>query len=402
MDQDPTVNYFYTSCTRNDGWPSLSRFHADLEYRLKAQEGLWVAGVLGPQTGSGPVLEGAVTQVGVLVALYSPDYFRDRDCGLEWAVFRRRMAHQELTAAPDVASCLIPLLWKPLTGRRPRDTPRPWRPDGLPDAGSPAGRLYEREGLSGLMSSPSPEANDLYFALIGLLARRIAQARTVGLPALDAAELPTLEPAFGTHTSPIRRWPPVGAGVVTRGSGAARGFVTGGSPGSGGSGRAGGSGMDADARGNGESPPPQPPLPRSVAISYVGADQPWADWMAEVLTADGGAEVEQVRWRTELESLSTAITEARRGAEVVIVVFSRSYFAAGEQDPYQWEEVFFGRGARDLIAVQIDAEPRPLLVRQGVPVTQLGGSGDSQAERLRELVRDPGPVVPAQREGEGR
>ncbi|MDX3385055.1 toll/interleukin-1 receptor domain-containing protein [Streptomyces niveiscabiei] len=388
---DRSVNYFYTSCTRGDGWPSLSRFHADLEYRLKAQEGLWVAGVLGPQTGSGPVLQSGVAQVGVMVALYSPEYFRDGDCGLEWAVFRRRIRGQEYLTHEPLADCLIPLVWKPVPPReRPGDTPDPWPfLAELRGADSEAGRLYERRGLSGLMQSQLPEAGDLYVALLGLLARRIAMVRHFGLGPLEGDELRTVAPAFGTTLAPasaahVRRTVP-GGDLVAHGS-AGGGYL---------------SYSDVGHRGGGPPGGPAAEL-RSVAISYVGADQPWADWMQEVLEEDTGSVVHQVRWRTELEPLSEAVARAREEGSRIVVVFSRSYFTAGAPDPYQWEEVFLGEDAADLIPVQIDAEPRPLLVRRGVPVVQLTGSDEGQAQLLRDMVHDAGPTVPGQREGDAR
>lgn len=371
---DRSVNYFYTSCTRSDGWPSISRFHADLELRLKAQEGLWVGGVLGPQTGSGPVLESGVTQVGVMISLYSPEYFRDRDCGLEWAVFRRRMHRHRILHEGDASDCLIPLVWKPVPRHmRPPETPEPrdWPATEWDDGyGS---RRYDTLGLSALMQSDSPEANEVYFSLIGQLAKRIAEARRIGLTVIDDAELRSTQPAFGSVTHVRQRTP-------------ARTTV-----------RTGPGRRDLDHH---ETPPTAPP--RSVAISYVGADQPWADWMEEILEPVGHPEVVQVRWKTEHESLQEAIDRARDAAELVIVVFSRSYFAAGASDPLIWEDVFVGPGREWLIPVQIDAEPRPLLVRRGVPVTQLNGSDDSQARLLRDLVREPGPLIPGQREGDSR
>ncbi|WP_075735864.1 toll/interleukin-1 receptor domain-containing protein [Streptomyces acidiscabies] len=379
---DRSVNYFYTSCTQADGWPSLSRFHADLEYRLKAQEGLWVAGVLGPQTGSGPVLERGVTRVGVLVALYSRHYFQDRDCGLEWSVFQRRVRSQEFLTDQPLADCVIPLLWNPETPYEPPEgIPAPWPfLAELDGAGSEAGQLYEDKGLSGLMQSQLPEAADLYVALLGLLARRIAKAQGFRLAPLEGDELRTVTPAFGTTPAPERvsRTVP-GGDLVTHGSGNG-GYLR---------------YSDVGHRGSARL--------RSVAISYVGADQPWADWIQEVLEeGPGTATVHQVRWRTELEPLSEAVARARAEGSRVVVVFSRSYFTAGAPDPYQWEEVFIGPDAADLIPVQIDTEPRPLLVRRGVQVAQLAGSDEGQAQRLRDMVGDAGPTVPGQREGDAR
>ncbi|QNP73397.1 toll/interleukin-1 receptor domain-containing protein [Streptomyces roseirectus] len=386
---DRSFNYFYTSCTRNDGWPSLSRFHADLEYRLKAQEGLWVAGVLGPQKGSGPVLESEVTRIDVMVALYSREYFRDRDCGLEWAVFQHRMRSQEFLTDQDVSDCLVPLVWRPVKSHeRPRGVPAPWPfLAELPDADPGAARLYEEHGLLGLMQSHLSEAHDLYAALLGLLARRIAKARGIGLEPLEGLRPRLLSPAFGTKSHVREPTPVPGRTVVHAGPPGSRennGYLR---------------YSDTGHR------PPEPEA-RSVAISYVGADQPWADWIQEVLEDGAGtgaeADVRQVRWKTELEPLSTAVARARAVGSRVVVVFSRSYFNAGTPDLHQWEEVFVGDGAADLIPVQIDAEPRPLLVRRGVPVVQLSGSDEGQARLLRDIVNETGPTLPGQHGGEGR
>ncbi|MGI3225788.1 toll/interleukin-1 receptor domain-containing protein [Streptomyces sp. GTA36] len=149
------------------------------------------------------------------------------------------------------------------------------------------------------MQSDSREAEDAYFALLERLSRRIAEARRIRLSTLDADELPRVRSAFGRlpltrqTTSPRT---PVYTGSYTE-------------PG-------GGYGSRA----------PSPPV--SIAISYVGADQPWADWMAEVLERDGHPSVTQVRWETERESLSETVDRAHRVAERVIALFSRTYFTA--------------------------------------------------------------------------
>ncbi|MEU0642841.1 toll/interleukin-1 receptor domain-containing protein [Streptomyces umbrinus] len=370
---DPSVNYFYTSCTRSDGWPAISRFHADLEYRLRAQEGLWVSGALGPQAAPGQRLAGAVAEiaeVGVMIALCSPQYFQSQYCGMEWAVFETRISRHRVLTQKDASTCLIPILWEPV----PPDAMPPPTGDGRR---SPAEIQWEDgfggNGLHQLMQSDSREAEDAYFALLERLSRRIAEARRIRLSTLDADELPRVRSAFGRL--PLTRQTTSPRTPVYTGSYTAPG---------------GGYGSRA----------PSPPV--SIAISYVGADQPWADWMAEVLERDGHPSVTQVRWETERESLSETVDRAHRVAERVIALFSRTYFTAGETEPLDWEGAFVGADRQWLIPVQIDAEPRPLLVRRGVPVTQLKGSDETEAQRLCELVRDPNPRIPGQREGDTR
>lgn len=361
---DQSVNYFYTSCTRSDGWPALTRFHADLEYRLRVQEGQWVSGTLGAQMAPGSVPDGGIAEVSVMIALYSPLYFQNAACGLELAVFQARMRRYSILADQDASRCLIPLCWKPV----PEDA----RPLGLPDpeewpdtAGWDGG--HEDQGLSALMRSDSAEAHDAYFTLIGHLAKRIVEARQTPLTAFAPSELRDMQPAFGSAELQTSLSGP----VHTR---------------------------DSYAR-----PPTEydsRPALVSVAISYVGADQPWADWMTATLENDGHPSVQQVRRETEDESLSATVRRARLAAERVVVIFSRSYFGAGQTEPLEWEQVFAGADKDWLIPVQIDAEPRPVLVRRGVPVLQLHGSGEQEARRLCEEVREPSVRVPGQREGD--
>ncbi|MFF6996199.1 TIR domain-containing protein [Streptomyces sp. NPDC008313] len=386
MDQTVKYAYFYTSCTRSDGWPAISRFHADLEYRLRVQEGLWVSGVLGPQLGSGPVLESGIAGVGAMIALFSPAYFTDRDCGLEWAVFQRRRRLHKARTGQDAPECLIPLLWEPVPpGDFPPDTPplTDW-PTGPEWDGSYGREQYAARGLAGLMREDTAEANEAYFSLIGQLAQRIADLRRVGFTSVeDADELRDLEPEFGIRSQP--RGITLTGGTGSTGIAAHRTVSTG-----------------PVVRPVGLSLPAPRSAPLSVAISYVGADQPWADWMEEVLGQDGLAEVRQVRWQTERESLTDTVGRAHEAGDRVVVIFSRSYFAAGSTEPLDWQEAFVGPDKGWLIALQIDAEPRPLLVRRGVPVKQLDGSDESRAELLRRLVREVGLVLPDPRERDRR
>ena len=344
---DPTA-FFYTSCTRGDGWPALTRFHADLEYRLRAQEGYGVSGALGAATTPHAVLGSAITRAGVMIALYSPGYFQDRGCGLEWAVVQSRMRHHVITEGVQVPGCLIPVCWRPVA-------------DGLiPDAvrgsasfpGPGAFDWLRDQGLEALVSSSEPGADERYHVLVEQLAKSILEAGRAGLEPLGADEVHGTLPAFGSaQGAPCAALPEfrVPDQTAPRHESAA-----------------------------GE--------PRSVAISYVGADQAWADWMGEVLS-DEGHTVRQWRWRVGRETLSQAVARARDAADRVVVVFSRSYFDAGDTAPTDWEAAFTPPASDPswLVAVQIDAAPRPLLVR-GVEVLALPGSGPDQAQRLRDEV----------------
>ncbi|MCX4641239.1 MULTISPECIES: toll/interleukin-1 receptor domain-containing protein [unclassified Streptomyces] len=346
---DPSA-FFYTSCTRGDGWPALTRFHADLEYRLRAQEGYGISGALGAAMNPDTVPSSAITRAGVMIALYSPRYFLDRGCGLEWAVIQSRMRRRANVEGIQVPGCLIPVCWKPVAERLIPQEVR--RSESFPGPG--AFDWLREQGLEALVSSSDPGADERYYVFVEQLTKSILEAGRAGLAPLGADEARDTLPAFGSAQ-----------------------------------GAAGPSGPHLRVP---EQPAPRHESaagePRSVAISYVGADQAWADWMDGVLREEGHT-VRQRRRRVGRETLSQAVERARDGADRVVVVFSRSYFDAGNTAPTDWEAAF-NPPASDpswLVAVQIDAAPRPVLVR-GVKVLTLEGSGPDQAERLREGVMD--------------
>ncbi|WP_158566780.1 toll/interleukin-1 receptor domain-containing protein [Actinomadura craniellae] len=69
---------------------------------------------------------------------------------------------------------------------------------------------------------------------------------------------------------------------------------------------------------------------RKVAISYVGADQPWAEWISHLLQSEpANHEVSLIRWRVGAgEPLSQAIARAGHGRKRVIAVLSDQYLTA--------------------------------------------------------------------------
>ncbi|MFD0318174.1 TIR domain-containing protein [Streptomyces flavalbus] len=351
---DPAA-FFYTSCVRADGWRALTRFHTDLEYHLRIQEGFGVSGVLGAVAEPESARERDLARAGVMVALYSPRYFTDRGAGQEWAVFRSRMRYHEDVRGVPARGCLVPLCWKPV--------PDDQVPAGVRTAVTAPGAfdwLRER-GLEALAASPDSEDGVRYHTLLEQLAKTIAEAGRAELEHLDPADVPELAPAFGTER-PVP--------VPRRGTAARGGPAAGREPG-------------------------------SVAISYVGADQPWADWMTEVLQQRGRRVVPH-RWRASRESLQDAVAQARGMAEHLLVIFSRNYFAAGDTSPTEWEDAFPESRSRssDAVLVQIDAAPRPLLVRDA-EVVVLAGTDPAEAEqRIEEAL--PGAPPPADAPGSGR
>ncbi|MFC8101418.1 TIR domain-containing protein [Streptomyces sp. NPDC057363] len=354
---DPAA-FFYTSCVRADGWLALTRFHTDLEYQLRIQEGFGVSGVLGALMDPESARESQVTRAGVMIALYSPRYFRDRGAGIEWAVFRSRTRHHEDTRGVSAHSCLIPLCWKPVPDTQ---VPQPVRES----ASFPGAFDWLRtDGLEALTASLDPASEERYYALVEQLAKTIAEAGRRELDGLDMADALTMDATFGSERLPQPRRPVVEPSATTA----------------------------APASDGTE------PGPHSVAISYVGADQPWADWLQDALR-ERGHNVVQRRWRAGRETLGEAVTRARGAAERLLVLFSRNYFSAGSTSPTDWADAFTEPAAESPppVLVQIDTAPRPLLVRDTHVVMLAGSDLVMAVERiLREVSavvtrRSPGP-----------
>ncbi|WP_055564273.1 toll/interleukin-1 receptor domain-containing protein [Streptomyces atriruber] len=361
---DPAA-FFYTSCVRADGWRALTRFHTDLEYQLRIQEGFGVSGLLGAVEEPESAREGGVTRAGVMIVLYSSRYFTDRGAGLEWAVFDARMRHHEGIRGVSARGCLVPLCWKPVADEQVPDNVR------TSVEGPGAFDWLRQYGLESLAASPRAEDEVRYYALLEQLAKTIAEAGRTELEPLDLADAHDLDPAFGSESA-------VQAGQL------------------------------AETRVEGWSHLREildtgtlQREPGSVAISYVGADQPWADWMSEVLVQRGHGVVQR-RWRASQESLKDAVAQARAAAERMLVIFSRNYFAAGNTDPTEWADTFVGSPGRpsQAVLVQIDAAPRPLLVRDA-QVVVLAGADPAEAEQLIEQVLPETPQQSAER-GSGR
>ncbi|MFE5394274.1 TIR domain-containing protein [Streptomyces sp. NPDC056568] len=355
---DPAA-FFYTSCVRADGWHALTRFHTDLEYQLRIQEGFGVSGVLGALMDPESARESQVTRAGVMIALYSPRYFGDRGAGIEWAVFRSRMRHHEDTTGAPARGCLIPLCWKPVPDARVPEAVRA-------SASYPGAFEWLRtDGLEALTASGDPAAEERYYALVEQLAKIIAEAGHRELEEMDVADALALDAAFGSEVVPQPRRP-VGTRSLAPGTRSPAPATT-------------------------PRPGTAEPGARSVAISYVGADQPWADWVEDVLK-DGGYRVVQHRWRASREALPDAVARARSDAGRLLVLFSRDYFGARSTAPTDWEVAFAepDAGSPPPVFVQIDTAPRPLLVRDSHVVMLAGSDLAASVRRILDEVSDVG------------
>ncbi|SEG40333.1 TIR domain-containing protein [Thermomonospora echinospora] len=300
--------YFFTSYAPGEDRPWVRRFHSDLERELRIRQGPYAGGAMAAPPAD-PVRVAATAPA--MVALISDRYLRDLGCGRQWAIFAER-------SRPDAGArdhCLIPIRWRPLRGPLP-DAVRP-----MPDFwASVTPEPYRTSGLYELMRTHQLRDEGGYYGMVRRIAEQVFAAERVRLRQLDPAAAAAVRPAFGSQE-----------------------------PG--------------DDRRAGAAAPAE--RPRTVAISYVGADQPWAEWIGNLLR-DNDYEVELIRWNAgRSERLTEAVDRARRTGDRVIAVLSHNYVAPHrapirEEDP-DWQSVLAPDEDEheELIRVQIDREPLP-------------------------------------------
>ncbi|RKS79849.1 TIR domain-containing protein [Actinomadura pelletieri DSM 43383] len=310
--------HFLTSYAGGEDRAWVRRFHNDLENEIRGRLGPFIEGILiEPGGDSVP----AAARAPALVSLISPTHFRDLRCGHEWAIFTERVAG----APRERDRCLIPVRWwKPLdVETEPPDAVRPmpgfWtRIDAEP---------YATCGLLHLMRTRELDGAGGYYAVVSAVAAGVLDAGRAGLAPLDEATAATVRPAFGAA---------FGSRVP----------------------------VTAQASAPRSTEPDAPP--RTVAINYVGADQPWADYLRQLLQSHD-YEVELVRWNAGLaERLSEAVARARHSAERVVTVLSQNFVAPHmaalvPEGNVDFEEELTGspdEGA-PVIPVQVDSGPLP-------------------------------------------
>jgi hypothetical protein len=98
----------------------------------------------------------------VFVALVSPDYIESEFCGREWNAFTRRRAvrRRERASMPDesdISTCILPVVWTPVPrSRLPRAIASVQR-FAPTDAQKGTRRVYDENGIYGLMAMHSPD-----------------------------------------------------------------------------------------------------------------------------------------------------------------------------------------------------------------------------------------------------
>jgi len=346
-DDDGTIeNYFFVCGSPNEDMGLIKRFHADLERELREQLGRTACGLLRTRPhdleirGTVEGLKVGADSIRCMVALCSDLFLEDNWSGQEWAVFAQRVA-QLRYAATELEDGLLALIWDPC--RRPVPSAAVAAELERGKAGMP--RAYARLGIVGLMRTKL-RGPDGYYAAVRAVAARIVAATRTDLPR-TGTDLSRIEPAFGPQ------------GLVPA--------------------------RPTEPRRRQRGPAVQLPLPRAggqrIAISYVGADQEWADWVEALLRRrERDCDVVQVRWTpTRPESLTESVGKIREeDAGTTVVLLSERYQAQRPQTPDRGIEKWEVLGDEwplpsRLVRVRIDKEPlpEPLRSQETVKLTNL-------------------------------
>ncbi|WP_235949482.1 toll/interleukin-1 receptor domain-containing protein [Candidatus Frankia alpina] len=326
-----------------------------------------------------------------MVALCSDPFFKDGWCGREWEVFGARVENFSKAGATRLEDGFLRVLWRPT-----HDPVPPSARTALTEAQIGLPEIYGQHGLLWLMRYKLRGPGG-YYAFVRLFAARIIAAQKIDLDSLPELAIRAAGVAFGSHgldgtehassaapAAPDRR-PPGGAAVRPGGPGssgpaAGRSRESRCAPGGVGrdeaavQSRAGTGRASAEGEHGGEeavpaplaAPVDPPSAPRRIALSYVGADQQWADWLEQLLRR-GCHEVRQVRWaHSRGERLAETVDHiAAWDPQVTVVLLSRHYRAPRPEHPgttetEAWERLGLkGPLAGRVVRVTIDPQPLP-------------------------------------------
>jgi hypothetical protein len=374
-------SYFFVSYAGKEDRRWVQRFHADLEYELGLLVGTAVGGILDtrPRPGMDPdlALAAGAGRIRSMVALCSDPFFKDGWCGREWEVFGARVENFSKAGATRLEDGFLRVLWRPT-----RDPVPPAARSALADARLGLPEVYGQHGLLWLMRNMRRGPSG-YYAFVRLFAARVIAAEQIDLDPLPQFAIRAVGPAFGSHgldgtgqvpigtSADLDRRPSAGGPVWRQGLGSpAPELPASVLPAS----QLPASDLPSDRnrgdRGAGVFVPTTvdsaQAAPRRVAVSYVGADQQWADWLEHLLRR-GCHEVRQVRWaQNRGERLAETVDRiASWQPEITIVLLSRHFRAPRPEHPgttetEAWERLGEeGPLARRVVRITIDPQPLP-------------------------------------------
>ncbi|MFD8303061.1 hypothetical protein ACFV29_12025 [Streptomyces sp. NPDC059690] len=181
---------FYTSYASSaDDRGPVQRFHFDVQseiYRLLGHHRRHEGRLQRATPSNGP--DQAVLTCRSLLVLYSAGYLTDRQCALEWSVFRSRMERREWLTG-EARDALVGVLWR---------TDALVVPRAVADTGQlldDIGDGYQGPGVAGLQGDRA--ARQSYNALVHRVAERLTRAARVPLPAMSEDDSTTVTPCFG-------------------------------------------------------------------------------------------------------------------------------------------------------------------------------------------------------------
>jgi hypothetical protein len=351
-----------TSYTSAHDRVSVAQFHGDLERELRIRAGAVVAGHLGSRVAGRSATgapELAAASAPAMVALCTDHYFQDGVCGRDWAVIAERERDHRIWTG-RATSFIIPVVWQRLKAPPPpavAATPTLSQALASPFAG--------QQGLRELLQKKKDKE---YSYVVETTAVAVLEAYSEQLRPMPTAEAERMEPAFGS--------PPAdgGGGTAESPASSERMSTSGPKP-------------AVDFR-RSLARPRRPP---AVAISYVGADQGWADWIAALLTREGHHVNKILLRQGQDEKAVELIRRARSGVDWVVAVLSKNYFASLPGEFADWERALADDGEGDeakMIRVRVDAAPLPAPIR-GMRNVDVSDPRSDRAARLLEAVLTP-------------
>ena len=335
--------YFFISYPSGLDRPWVVRLIADVERELRIQTGEVLQMSIDRQPSETEDALAVAATAPCMVAMLSDQYFADVTCGRQWSIFTARMSLDEARRRELARHCLVPVLWRPV-----RSTPDSvdLSPESVVDvpvaeasaAGAPVPSGRPPLTGAGIFDLMRTRRDDAYERIVRTVATRVAAAQERRLaPWPDAVD--GLPPEFGEAGDP---------------------------PGT-----------------------ALPDLPERVAISYDRADEPWADWLRDLLRQVGYQVVLAEQRRGPHESPSRLIAEARGMADRVVAILSRNSLRGPTPGP-DWI-VALGDNPENrgrLVCMHVDHDP-PAVGKSLLPTVSMYGLRDKAVGELLRAIGSP-------------
>jgi hypothetical protein len=189
---------FVTSFAAVEHSAYTAQFHRDLAMAVRRRRGRAVRAAM-CRGGEGEANRSLVAEARVLVALCSEAYYRDQDCGADWALFERRLHLVAPRLRPPDSPARVLVRWRPAVP--PSRVPFP------PILSGEATDSYACEGIYGIISAEGFGA--AYRQAVDRIAAAVCAGDESSPPVASADELRDLELLFPRcETGPVAKVPP--------------------------------------------------------------------------------------------------------------------------------------------------------------------------------------------------